>query len=70
MNHLQMPPADIDAERSVLRSMLSRNDAIDLIDSQPSDFHDVRNETIFRAITGALNNGHPAIDAVTAASVL
>lgn len=71
IDRVQMPPSDSDAEKCVLGSMVLRNDAIDLVaDLRPSDFHELRHEKIFRAITEMWNGGHRAIDSVTLATEL
>ncbi len=67
---LNLPPCDIDAERGVLGAMLLRNDAIDLVDLQPSDFYVLSNEIVYKAIKDMWTGGHRAIDARTLASEL
>ena len=67
----RMPPQDIDAEQSVLGSMLLSKDAIaDVLEvAKGHDFYRPAHETIFDAITDLYSRGEPA-DPVTVAAEL
>ena len=65
------PPADLDAEQSVLGGMLMNADAIaDVVETlKPGDFYKPSHGAIFEAITDKFNAGEPA-DPVTIAAAL
>jgi replicative DNA helicase len=67
----RMPPQDVDAEQSVLGSMLISKDAIaDVLEvAKAHDFYRPAHETIFDAITDLYSRGEPA-DPVTVAAEL
>src|SRR5881409_2999168 len=67
----RMPPQDIDAEQSVLGSMLISKDAIaDVLEvAKAHDFYRPAHETIFDAITDLYSRGEPA-DPITVAAEL
>ncbi len=67
----RMPPQDVDAEQSVLGSMLISKDAIaDVLEvAKAHDFYRPAHETIFDAITDLYARGEPA-DPVTVAAEL
>ena len=69
----RMPPADIDAEQSVLGGMLLSKDAIDDVITgaklKARDFYKPAHETIFRAILDLYTKGEPA-DPVTLGAYL
>ena len=67
----RVPPHNLEAEESVLGSMLLSADAIADVYAilQPSDFYRSANATIFSAIIDRFSKGEPA-DAITVAEVL
>src|ERR1700760_1101040 len=67
----RMPPQDVDAEQSVLGSMLISKDAIaDVLEvAKGHDFYRPAHETIFDAITDLYARGEPA-DPVTVSAEL
>ncbi len=68
----RLPPQNLDAERSVLGSMLFSNDAIDEVASflkAPHFYHDAHQQ-IYAAICRMRERGRGAIDAVTLAEEL
>lgn len=67
----RMPPQDVDAEQSVLGSMLISKDAIaDVLESvKGHDFYKPAHETIYSAITDLYGRGEPA-DPVTVSAEL
>ena len=65
MNNLKLPPQNLDAERSVLGSLILRNDTIDEIHLRPEEFYSDQNLKLFRAVQDMWRSGSRAIDAVT-----
>ncbi|OKL48502.1 replicative DNA helicase [Boudabousia liubingyangii] len=67
----RVPPQDLEAEQSVLGSMLLSKDAIAEVERilKPDDFYELRNALTFTAIVQTFASGHPA-DAITIADVL
>jgi replicative DNA helicase len=68
----RLPPQNLDAERSVLGSMLFSNDAIDEVASflKSSHFYHDAHQQIYTAICRMRERGRGAIDAVTLAEEL
>lgn len=66
-----LPPQSIEAEQSVLGSLLLDNDSFDKIDGQikADDFYTAAHQSIYRAIIGLLQRGEPA-DVVTVADAI
>lgn len=67
---IRIPPQNLDAERSVLGSLLLFNDAIDAIDLRPDEFYRVEHQTIFTAVRDMWSTGCRAIDGVTLVEAL
>ena len=67
----RMPPQDVDAEQSVLGSMLISKDAIGEVSQllRGNDFYQPNHETVFEAIISLFGRGEPA-DPVTVAAEL
>lgn len=70
MDGLRIPPQNLDAERSVLGSVLLMNEAIDAIDLKPDEFYSDANRIVFEAVLEMWRAGSRAIDAVTLADAL
>ncbi|HET6327822.1 MAG TPA: DnaB-like helicase N-terminal domain-containing protein, partial [Planctomycetaceae bacterium] len=68
----QLPPQNLDAERSVLGSMLFSNDAVDEVASflKAAHFYHDAHQQIYGAICRMRERGRGAIDAVTLAEEL
>jgi len=68
----KLPPQNLDAERSVLGSILLDNHAIDEVGDflQPAHFYSSAHETIYQAIVRMNENGITGIDPVTLAEEL
>lgn len=71
MIHKDLPPQAIEAEQSVIGSLLLDNGAFDRIDGQltPADFYLSAHQAIYRSIAGLLHLGEP-VDVITVSNAL
>ena len=67
----RIPPQDIDAEMSVLGSMMLTSEAVSVVSEilRPQDFYQPSHETIFDTIVELTGRAEPA-DAITVAGEL
>lgn len=70
MINLNTPPHNLDAEKSVIGSVLFLNQALDDIDLKPEEFYQESHETIFGAIRTMWASGTRGIDAVNLSNKL
>lgn len=66
-NDVRLPPQDLDAERSVLGSVLLSEKALDevMLVLRPEQFYAIPNRMLFAAIAEMRDSGNTAIDGVT-----
>jgi len=70
INTIRIPPQSLDAERSVLGSMLLLNEAIDDIDLRPDEFYRDEHQAAFTVVRDMWRDGRRSIDVVTLAEEL
>ena len=70
LESFKLPPQDLDAERSVLGSIMLSVDCLDDLDLRADEFYGLANSTTFGIICGMWASGNRAIDSVTLANQL